>query len=61
MKCPRCGERLTRTLRDAVRCLSCPWTGYEFELAEPQRLGETVYWKPGWRDSLNRDTVEKTA
>jgi hypothetical protein len=59
MKCPRCGERLVENLRGRVACLNlrCTWTGDEWSLLEPQPMGETVYWKPGWRDSLNRVTV----
>lgn len=59
MKCPQCGDNLTGTLRGRVACLNlrCTWRGDEWRLMGPQPFGETVYWKPGWRDSLNRVTV----
>ena len=59
MKCPECGERLTRTLRGMMVCRNrrCRWIGDAWRLSEPKPLGETVYWKPVFRGTLNRVTV----
>ena len=51
MKCPGCGDRLMASAFGRVVCANgC-------RVLKPKRLGETVYWKPGFRDSLNRVTV----
>lgn len=40
-------------------CLNqrCRWNGGEYSLLPVMPMGETVYWRPGFAGSLNRDTV----